>query len=156
MDKTHVVLCIVVVGMLMSISGCGKRSQASADIAQTGFPGQVTAGGGTGGKVLGHAGPLQGVAPGKQPPPTAAQAEAAAAKKAQAAAQAEKDKQALAASIDVTVSRWRTMAAASGLPLNPSTPVAPAAPAATVATVATPATSVPVTPPPATPAPLGR
>jgi hypothetical protein len=57
--------------MLAAIAGCGERSEAAsaADrVAQTRFPGQVTAGGGTSGEVIARAGGAKsGAYPGGTP-----------------------------------------------------------------------------------------
>lgn len=68
MDKRQLVLYVVAAGMLVGIPGCDRGSKSGSDtrgdargksgaaVAQTGFPGQVTAGGGTSGEVLGRVG----------------------------------------------------------------------------------------------------
>lgn len=63
MDAKHLALYVVAAGTLAGISGCDKREATSSGsntgAAQTGFPGQVSAGGGTSGEVMGRAGPVR-------------------------------------------------------------------------------------------------
>lgn len=59
MDKRHIVIYAIAAGMLIAIPGCGKNGDAASEVRQTKFPGQVTAGGGSSGEVLGRVGPTK-------------------------------------------------------------------------------------------------
>lgn len=52
MDKRHVVLYLMAAGLLVGVAACDERSRSAAGATQTGFPGQITAGGGTSGEVM--------------------------------------------------------------------------------------------------------
>jgi hypothetical protein len=61
MERRWIVMHALLPALLIGMTGCGDRSQASAGagsagVKQTGFPGQVTAGGGTSGEVIARAG----------------------------------------------------------------------------------------------------
>jgi hypothetical protein len=56
MNRRSVSICVLTAGMLLGMAGCSKRTSTEAGVRQTGFPGQVTAGGGTSGEVLARAG----------------------------------------------------------------------------------------------------
>lgn len=56
MSKAKVVLYVVAAGMLLGLPGCDRRPQSDVGAAQTKFPGQVSAGGGSSGEVLGRVG----------------------------------------------------------------------------------------------------
>lgn len=59
MSKAKVVLYVVAAGMLLGLPGCDRRTQSDVGAAQTKFPGQVSAGGGSSGEVLGRVGPTK-------------------------------------------------------------------------------------------------
>lgn len=48
--RSHYALCTAVLAMLLG--ACGARDAGSSTVRQTGFPGQLTAGGGTSGDVF--------------------------------------------------------------------------------------------------------
>jgi hypothetical protein len=59
MNSRRIAIPVLLSTLLIGVAGCGDRnpsSSAGAGPKQTGFPGQVTAGGGTSGEVLARAG----------------------------------------------------------------------------------------------------
>jgi hypothetical protein len=52
MNKQRVVKYVMAANMLAAVAACGDHGGANAGAKQTGFPGQVTAGGGTSGEVM--------------------------------------------------------------------------------------------------------
>ncbi len=59
MNTRHMVWYALAAGMLIGVNGCGERNVSESGVRQTRFPGQVTAGGGTSGEVLGRVGQIQ-------------------------------------------------------------------------------------------------
>jgi hypothetical protein len=56
MNKRSVSICALAAAMLLGMASCTRHRPSTAGVRQTGFPGQVTAGGGTSGEVLARAG----------------------------------------------------------------------------------------------------
>ncbi len=56
MEKRQLVMHALAACMLISMSACSDRNENNSGATQTGFPGQVTAGGGTSGDVMGRVG----------------------------------------------------------------------------------------------------